>query len=182
MVYLICFEKPFKHARHYIGFAETMDSFEKRIACHRKGRGAKLLDHVTKAGINFEVVRTWPDGDRNFERKLKNRKKSSDLCPHCKAAKAEARKKFKAVAVIDIETGPLNGKFDLKSVCPVIEYHKTTHNKPYPHDTVKAIEVLNAESKNDANPRGWQRVWSILAGLRRFLSIERFSKRQTSRL
>lgn len=33
-------------------------------------------------GINYEVVRTW-SGNRKLERKLKNRKKSSILCPIC---------------------------------------------------------------------------------------------------
>src|ERR1700677_1755041 len=87
MVYLLCFDKKFKHAKHYIGYANTPKSFEKRLACHRKGQGAKLMAAIAKAGIEFKVARTWDTGDRNFERKLKNRKKSSELCPICIAAK-----------------------------------------------------------------------------------------------
>lgn len=46
---------------------------------------------VTEAGIEWEVVRTWPDGDRTLERHLKNRKKAWTFCPHCN--KLEKQKK-----------------------------------------------------------------------------------------
>jgi predicted GIY-YIG superfamily endonuclease len=85
VVYLIHFEEPFHHARHYIGFCE--ENLDQRMECHRRGDGAKLMRAVSKAGIPWKVVRTWPDGDRNFERKLKNRHKSQDFCPICKEAK-----------------------------------------------------------------------------------------------
>jgi predicted GIY-YIG superfamily endonuclease len=85
MVYLLCFHQKFHHAKHYLGFAESAESFEKRLACHRSGRGAKLMKAITKAGIDFTVARTWISGDRTFERYLKNRKKSSRLCPLCSA-------------------------------------------------------------------------------------------------
>lgn len=57
-----------------------MDS---RMARHRAGDGAKLIAAITKAGIGFVVARTWA-GDRNFERQLKRRKKSRELCPICR--------------------------------------------------------------------------------------------------
>jgi hypothetical protein len=85
MVYLIHFDKPYKHARHYIGFT---DNLEQRLHDHEHTRnGARLLQVVREAGIGFEVVKTWPEGDRNFERQLHNRKNSSRLCPICMAEK-----------------------------------------------------------------------------------------------
>lgn len=86
MVYLICFDRKYKHCRHYIGFCED-GNLEQRIARHRAGNGARLMEIVTQAGIGWEVTRVWPDGDRNFERKLKNRKNAAVLCPRCRAAK-----------------------------------------------------------------------------------------------
>jgi hypothetical protein len=83
MVYLIHFEKPFKHARHYIGFTDNLD---RRMHEHELGtNGSKLLKAVRDEGINFTVVRIWPEGDRTFERRLHNYKKSSCLCPVCQA-------------------------------------------------------------------------------------------------
>lgn len=83
MVYLIHFDKPFKHAKHYIGFCDGEDNLEKRMEYHKKGRGARLMDAITKAGIGFQVARTWLTGDRTFERRLKNGKNAPKLCPIC---------------------------------------------------------------------------------------------------
>lgn len=84
MVYLICFEKRLEHAHHYIGFTEH-DSPEQRLERHRKGNGARILNVLNDRGIGYRITRIWADGDRSLERKLKNRKKSQDLCPVCNA-------------------------------------------------------------------------------------------------
>ena len=90
MVYLIHFDKKYKHAQHYIGFTENLDQ---RLHDHEHStRGARLLQVVKDAGINFSVVRTWPDGDRTFERHLKNMKKSSCYCPVCIAERRKTNK------------------------------------------------------------------------------------------
>lgn len=83
MIYLIHFSSPLKHARHYVGFVERAEGLEARIKKHVGGSGAKLTAAASKAGIEFIVARIWPNGDRNFERKLKNRKEGPDLCPVC---------------------------------------------------------------------------------------------------
>jgi predicted GIY-YIG superfamily endonuclease len=81
-VYLLHFERPYKHARHYLGFAEDL---ERRLELHRAGRGARLMEVVVAAGIGFELVRTW-EGDRTLERLLKNRHNApARLCPLCRA-------------------------------------------------------------------------------------------------
>lgn len=82
MVYLIHFESKLHHAQHYIGFVEK--NLKQRIKKHKTNKGAKLLIAVNEKGISWQVVKVWEDGDRTFERKLKNRKKSRCLCPVCK--------------------------------------------------------------------------------------------------
>jgi predicted GIY-YIG superfamily endonuclease len=82
MVYLIHFEKKIGHAQHYIGFCYD-ERFAARIHHHEKGTGSRLLKAVNEAGIKWSVVRQWPNEDGNFERKLKNKKKASLLCPIC---------------------------------------------------------------------------------------------------
>ena len=84
MVYLLHFDKKYHHAQHYIGFCDGKDNLESRMECHRNGRGAKLIKAITQAGIKFQIARIWENGDRNFERKLKNRKKAKCLYPICK--------------------------------------------------------------------------------------------------
>jgi len=84
MVYLIHLEEKLKHSQHYLGFVDGgEDRLQSRLEYHRTGKGSKFLKAVSEKGINFSVVRTWVDGDRNFERKLKNRKNAKHLCPIC---------------------------------------------------------------------------------------------------
>jgi len=78
-VYLLHFLKPYKHARHCLGFSSNLD---KRITDHLAGMEARLMEVVTASGIQWKIARTWP-GDRELERKLKNRKDAPRLCPIC---------------------------------------------------------------------------------------------------
>lgn len=80
-IYLIHFDRPYKHAQHYLGWAKQLSA---RIAHHQDGTGANLLKFVRAAGIPFHMVRTWP-GTRTDERVLHNYKNSRGLCPVCTA-------------------------------------------------------------------------------------------------
>jgi hypothetical protein len=53
-----------------------------RLAEHEHGRGARLLQVITAAGITWKLARTWP-GDRKRERELKNMGGASRRCPEC---------------------------------------------------------------------------------------------------
>lgn len=79
-VYLLHFDRPYKHARHYIGW--TPGDLNRRLRQHRNGTGARLMQVITAAGIDFVVARVW-DGGRNLERSLKNRGGASRACPLC---------------------------------------------------------------------------------------------------
>ncbi|AQZ65546.1 unnamed protein product [[Actinomadura] parvosata subsp. kistnae] len=79
-VYLLHFDRPYKHARHYIGW--TSGELTQRLRQHRNGTGARLLQVIAAEGIGFAVARLW-DGGRNLERSLKNRGGASRACPLC---------------------------------------------------------------------------------------------------
>lgn len=79
MVYLIHFAEKYEHAGHYLGYAKHLDA---RIAHHRNGTGARLMQVVNEAGIDWQVVRTW-EGGRDVERFLKAKKNAPYLCPVC---------------------------------------------------------------------------------------------------
>ena len=79
-IYLLHFSKPYYHVRHYIGWTTNLT---KRLAQHRKGQGARLLQVIIEHGITFTLARTWI-GDRHLERKLKNRHNAPKLCPICR--------------------------------------------------------------------------------------------------
>jgi predicted GIY-YIG superfamily endonuclease len=95
-LYLIHFAKPYKHARHYLGVTNNLDH---RLALHRSGSGARLLDVVNKAGIEWECVRTWavPEGltGRQAELALKAQKNTPDLCPICNGRAATNKREAK---------------------------------------------------------------------------------------
>ena len=81
MLYLLHFERPYKHARHYRGYTRGLLD---RLACHRAGNGARLMEVVTGAGIPWVLARTWPRGTRTLERQLKNHNNGPRLCPICR--------------------------------------------------------------------------------------------------
>lgn len=81
-VYLLHFDTPYKHARHYIGYCDD-SNLEHRIEQHRNGTGARLMQIVALAKITFTVARTWPGQNKRFERRLKKCKKPLRFCPIC---------------------------------------------------------------------------------------------------
>lgn len=82
-VYLIHFDQPIAHARHYIGYTIDVD---KRLAMHSRGAGARLMTVCKERGIHWTLCWVRP-GDRTEERRLKNYHKSSQFCPICKLEK-----------------------------------------------------------------------------------------------
>jgi len=84
-VYLLHFDRPYEHARHYTGW--TGNGLEQRLAEHREGHGARLMEVVRDAGIDWQLARTWT-GDRNRERALKRQGGAARHCPICKAARS----------------------------------------------------------------------------------------------
>ena len=86
-VYLVCFDarigdvsNPKGAAGHYLGWADDVAA---RMAEHRAGRGARILAACVERGIAFDVVRTWADVDRAFERRIKRQHNALRLCPRC---------------------------------------------------------------------------------------------------
>ncbi len=78
-VYLLHFDQPYKHARHYVGWARNV---KRRLAEHAAGRGARLLAVVRDAGIGWQLARLWP-GSRARERQIKRQGGHARQCPLC---------------------------------------------------------------------------------------------------
>jgi hypothetical protein len=82
-VYILHFDKPFHHSRHYVGWAKEPTA-ETRINHHHNGTsGVRYIEAALAAGVTFRVARIWPDASRNFERQLKNTHSTADYCPIC---------------------------------------------------------------------------------------------------
>ena len=91
MIYLLHFDQPYRHARHYLGYADDLDA---RLKRHRAGNGARLIEVINAAGITWRCVRTWRGG-RKLERQLKRRKEGPALCPICSGAAANRKANFR---------------------------------------------------------------------------------------
>ena len=79
-VYLIHFSEPYRHAKHYIGWSQKIAA---RFQHHQNGTGANLCAVAVARGIGLEIVRIWEGKGRDWERKVKNYKKTKLLCPVC---------------------------------------------------------------------------------------------------
>lgn len=88
-IYLIHFDQPFKHAKHYIGSAVDL---EHRLNEHRTSapKCANLMRVVNAAGITWRVARLWRGG-RADERRLKNCGGAARLCPICNPGTTSGR-------------------------------------------------------------------------------------------
>lgn len=84
-VYLIHFHTPLCHARHYIGMAQDVTA---RLAEHKAGYGARILQVCNERSIDYSISRTWntfqtASEAKQFEKYLKSRKEAPNLCPVC---------------------------------------------------------------------------------------------------
>jgi predicted GIY-YIG superfamily endonuclease len=78
-IYLLHFERPYHHARRYLGWTTNLTA---RLDAHTTGRGARLITVITHHGIGFTLARTWT-GTRTRERRLKNQGGHTRHCPLC---------------------------------------------------------------------------------------------------
>lgn len=88
-VYLLHFDPRYKHAGHYLGYA---DDIGRRYYEHEFDQsGCKLTSAAVKAGVKLVMARVWAGGDRTLERHLKGESRGPKhkgslkrLCPICK--------------------------------------------------------------------------------------------------
>jgi predicted GIY-YIG superfamily endonuclease len=78
-IYLLHFDRAYRHARHYTGWTTDLDA---RLADHICGQGARLIEVIEQAGIGWTLARTWI-GPRARERALKRQGGASRHCPLC---------------------------------------------------------------------------------------------------
>ncbi len=82
-VYILHFSEKYHHSRHYVGFTER--DIETRFFEHIIYHKSPLIDAVIKAKIGITLARIFPAAGREFERQLKRRKNTAQICPICRA-------------------------------------------------------------------------------------------------
>jgi hypothetical protein len=85
-IYLLHFDRPYRHARHYTGWAKDTN---RRVGQHLDGstHSNPLILAAQSAGIGVSVARVWKRKTRNDERRLKNQGGASRRCPLCQMEK-----------------------------------------------------------------------------------------------
>ena len=80
-VYLLHFQQPISHARHYLGVTNDLTA---RMLTHAGGNGAAITKELHRLGIGFTLVRAWdaPSG-RVDEKLFKKQKNGPRFCPLC---------------------------------------------------------------------------------------------------
>ena len=81
VVYLLHFEPAYRHAGHYVGFAQDLGP---RLNAHLHGRGARLTQVAHDAGCALVLARVWTNASRADERRLKRWHGAAQLCPICR--------------------------------------------------------------------------------------------------
>jgi predicted GIY-YIG superfamily endonuclease len=79
VIYMLHFDQPYRHARHYVGWTEDLMD---RLDRHAEGRGARLIAVIWHAGIGFTLIRVC-EGTRRRERAIKNDGGATRFCPAC---------------------------------------------------------------------------------------------------
>jgi hypothetical protein len=78
-VYLLHFNRPYHHARHYVGFTLNL---RRRLVRHQAGKGSPLIEAACNSGIKVSVARVWHNVTVRFERRVHNMH-AKYLCPLC---------------------------------------------------------------------------------------------------
>ncbi|MDQ6637434.1 MAG: hypothetical protein M3Y62_06555 [Candidatus Dormibacteraeota bacterium] len=87
VIYLLYFDRPFGHARHYLGSAVQL---EQRLDEHHSGSSARLIFWAARAGLSGQLTRTWAGG-RPRERQLKAQGGHSRHGPICRPPRRPGR-------------------------------------------------------------------------------------------
>jgi predicted GIY-YIG superfamily endonuclease len=98
-VYLLHFETPYRHARHYLG---STSDLEARVTAHLQGAGNPLVRAAVNAGINVTLARTWDFQKltgRQWERQFKRQKNAARLCPLCQSENTRQKRPDGAFAL-----------------------------------------------------------------------------------
>lgn len=111
-IYILHFQRPFKHAKHYVGFVDGgLAALESRLQYHESGRGNPLVAAVVAAGIPYTVAAflPGPSNSRDEERKIKNRGSACRCCPICRGKKRRKPIIWRNLPPLPVESTQLVG-------------------------------------------------------------------------
>jgi hypothetical protein len=85
-LYLLHFDRPYRHARHYLGYAKRAPAdYARRVAAGAEYPPHELVLAALGDGVTMRVADVWPGLDRNDRRELRAGHDRRRLCPICLA-------------------------------------------------------------------------------------------------
>lgn len=98
-VYILHFDPPYKHVRHYTGWTEgDRAAVKARLRRHLSGHGARIIEVICcRMGHGVHLGRIFRQKTRKFERALKKRN-HGPLEQFCRVCREQARAKLTAIA------------------------------------------------------------------------------------
>jgi hypothetical protein len=91
MVYLLHFDRPFKHARHFVGATKSVTTIKALLQGSATNVQSPLVDAARADGVAFVVARTWLNGYARTN-DLPNRHNLGVLCPVCQLGAKRRRR------------------------------------------------------------------------------------------
>lgn len=83
-LYLLHFDEPYQHARHYLGYAKRDVRAYARDVANYLEAPHELVYAAQSAGIELEVVAVWEGWDRDDRDRLRAGGGLSRHCPTCR--------------------------------------------------------------------------------------------------
>jgi len=82
MVYLLHFDRPFRHMRHYVGSVASLAELEQLLEHPTIRARSPILAAATLAGVQFSVGRVWRGGALRADlvRDQQNHARYCDIC------------------------------------------------------------------------------------------------------
>jgi predicted GIY-YIG superfamily endonuclease len=136
--YVIHFEKPLAHARHYTGWAEDLQA---RMADHfGHSNQAKLIRAVQRAGISYRLAAYWSPLTLHQERLIKRRKCTPRFCPACRPDLLEVNSGEKALIRVR-GVSPLDGSVITDATGTAYLYAPPKNPSVNPGDRIPDVTV-----------------------------------------
>lgn len=80
---MTCYALEFSNGRIYVGYTESLDTVGQRLSYHKRGKGSAFCREMFKRGNTIERVVVFPNGTRDNERAIKNRKNHAKFLANC---------------------------------------------------------------------------------------------------
>lgn len=145
-IYVLHFDTPLSHARHYIGCTESL---RQRLTAHAIGAGSRICRELIERGVTFRLGGLYTCSHRRMrtlERTLKNQHNSDRYCQLC----TKDQNSFKGTKVYDIDNIPFRTDSDALRLSASLRTGQTVRltGPDEPETTMQQILLLMRKDKD----------------------------------